>query len=158
MTHRPPAVHLPEIRDIPALVALFQADLSDLGIVADPSALVEAMTHLLSVNGGQSFVRVVRDESSGEAVGVIVAHRWHSITFLGPSYWIESLYVDPVYRRKGQGRALVEALLAYAVSTGVRGIDLEAYRMNAPAGYLYRALGFQRLGRERYSLRLDPTA
>ena len=87
-----------------------------------------------------------------------MAHRWHSITFLGPSYWIESLYLDPVYRRKGQGRALVEALLAHAVSTGVRGIDLEAYRMNTPAGYLYRALGFQRLGRERYSLRLDPTA
>ena len=39
----------------------------------------------------------------------------------------------------------------YAMNAGLRGIELEAYRMNTAASVLYRTLGFRRLARERYA-------
>ena len=48
----------------------------------------------------------------------------------------------------------MDALLDWAEENGIEGIDLESYRLNAPASILYRTLGFRRLGRERFTLEL----
>ena len=150
-----PTVEAPTVADMDSLIQLFEVDLASLDIHPTPEDLRATVQHLIHASTGESYMRVVRETASGPAVGLLVAHRWHSVTFAGPSFWLESLYVDPTIRRKGLGRALVEDLLQYSRAAGIRGIDLEAYRMNAPAGYLYRAFGFRRLGRERYSLTIE---
>jgi len=150
-----PVVEAPVEADVQAVALLFEADLGSLDIHPNKDDLVNTTHHLVCVSPESSYVRVVREGPGEPPIGVLVAHRWHSVTFSGPSLWLESLYVDPTIRRRGLGRALVTDLLEFARDHGIRGIDLEAYRMNAPAGYLYRSFGFMRLGRERYSLKID---
>ncbi len=100
-------------------------------------------------------LRDLRAPVTGEAVGVLVANELLSVKFAGRSLWIEELYVGKRWRRNGLGRLMVVDLLERARTSGVRGIDLEAYQGNAPAALLYRALGFRRLGRERFHYRFD---
>ena len=103
------------------------------------------------VDDPNMIVLVAREPDTGVAVGVLVSSRVISVRFGGLSLWIEVLYVTPRARRNGLGRALVEELVEMARNQGFRGIDLEAYHNNAAAGLLYRAMGFRRLGRDRFN-------
>jgi ribosomal protein S18 acetylase RimI-like enzyme len=140
--------------DRDAVVDLFIEDLVELrafvGERADLGAVYEAL-----ISEPRAIVLVVREPVRGEAVGVLVASLLLSVKFAGRSLWIEELYVGARARRRGLGRLLVDTLLERARSLGVNGIDLEAYQGNAPAGILYRSLGFRRLGRERFHYRFD---
>lgn len=140
--------------DLQALVGLLQEDLSDLRLPVAPPDLQRAAERLIAADAAHVWLRVARLDTGGPPVGVLVAHRWVSTKFAGDALWIETLYVSPAARRLGLGRLLTESVIREAREAGIRGIDLEAYRMNAPASYLYRALGFRRLNRERYSLPL----
>ena len=88
-------------------------------------------------------------------MGVILANFNWSPKFGGRSLWIESLYVSAAGRRQGIGRRLVDTLLDWAEEQEIKGVDIEAYRGNTPAGVLYRSLGFRRLGRERFAYRFE---
>jgi GNAT superfamily N-acetyltransferase len=58
--------------------------------------------------------------------------------------WIlANVAVYPEYRRRGIGRALVEACVALARSRGAKAINLEVDRSNLPAQRIYRSLGFE---------------
>lgn len=149
-----PIIEIPGSADVAALTDLFEADVRALGLPVNREALRAAAADLVANVTSRVYMRVARPGPGQPAAGVIVAHAWTSVKFAGPAYWIETLYVDDRLRRTGMGRRLVAGLIDHAGSVGVNGIDLEAYRMNAPASYLYRSLGFRRLGRERYSYRL----
>jgi GNAT superfamily N-acetyltransferase len=85
---------------------------------------------------------------------VLVSQRWMSVEFGREAMWIELLFIADHHRRRGLGHLMVEELIGYAKEHGVSGIDLDAYGMTAAASFLWRSLGFRRLGRERYSLRI----
>ena len=57
--------------------------------------------------------------------------------------WVGGLGVVPEARRRGLGRALMEAAIDRARSRGVRRLWLEVLEQNAPAVQLYRQLGFE---------------
>jgi GNAT superfamily N-acetyltransferase len=57
-----------------------------------------------------------------------------------------SMYVDPAVRRSGTGRALVEAVIAWARQRGARVVNLWATDENEPALGLYRSCGFEPTG------------
>jgi ribosomal protein S18 acetylase RimI-like enzyme len=133
------------------VVALFAEDLKDLRMQADERALRDVFATL--VRDPRQVILVARRFPGDPAVGVLVATRIPSVKFQGWSMWIEELFVGRAARQWGLGRRLVEALLALARSEGCKGIDLEAYHGNAPAALLYRAVGFRRLGRERFAYR-----
>lgn len=64
--------------------------------------------------------------------------------------------VDPAHRRRGAGRALVEAVLAEAGSRpGVLLVQLTVTEVNLPALRLYRACGFRTFGIEPAAIRYD---
>jgi GNAT superfamily N-acetyltransferase len=52
------------------------------------------------------------------------------------------MWVDPAARRSGVGRALVEAIVAWARSAGARTLVLQVTEGNEPALALYRRAGF----------------
>lgn len=60
-----------------------------------------------------------------------------------------TLAVDPAARRRGLGRALVEAALGAARMAGAEAMFLEVAHDNAPALALYEAAGFARAGVRR---------
>lgn len=150
----PSIVEAPTAADVDALADLFAADLQELRHHSEYAALRDTARRLALDDTGRVFIRVARSEAGAVASGVVVAHRWVSAKFGGDAYWLETLHVGEALRRQGIGRRLVEAVIEHARESSAKGIDLEAYRMNAPASYLYRAIGFRRLGRERYSLAL----
>jgi RimJ/RimL family protein N-acetyltransferase len=66
-------------------------------------------------------------------------------------HWAElgGMYVAPEFRRRGFGRALVEAAVAHARSVeGVRQLKLSVNATNAGARQLYQSLGFECFGVE----------
>ena len=61
---------------------------------------------------------------------------------------VHNIGVDPAWRRKGIGRALLEALLAVADQRGLP-VFLEVRTDNIPAITLYETHGFTRIGLRR---------
>ena len=66
------------------------------------------------------------------------------------------LMVDSRFRRRGVGRALLEAAVAWAAEHGVGKLELHVFPWNDAAIALYEAFGFEREGlRRRHYLRPD---
>ena len=59
------------------------------------------------------------------------------------------LMVAARYRRRGIGRALLEAAVEWACETGVRKLELHVFPHNEPAIRLYEGFGFEREGYRR---------
>jgi len=56
---------------------------------------------------------------------------------------IDQIAVDPAWRRRGIGRALMAAALAEAGKRGVRDIELASWAFNIEAHALFRQFGFE---------------
>lgn len=62
---------------------------------------------------------------------------------------VDSVAVDPAFRRRGIAGALLEALEASARETGLRSLTLEVRASNAAARALYAGAGYVPVGRRR---------
>lgn len=82
-------------------------------------------------------------EADGRTTGFILAR------VIAEEAEILTLAVAPRARRRGLGRALVEAAAAQAVARGARAMFLEVAAGNAAAIGLYEGAGFQRVGLRR---------
>lgn len=71
---------------------------------------------------------------------------------------LAGMYVAPAHRRRGLGRALLDAVIAHARSLdGVRPIKLGVNAANAAAMALCRSAGFEHYGSEPDALCVDGT-
>lgn len=68
---------------------------------------------------------------------------------IGDELHINTIAVDPVRRRAGLGRALMEGVLAQVAEEGVTRATLEVRRSNLAAQRLYERLGFEVAGQRR---------
>lgn len=153
------SIGIPSIRDADDIAALFLEDMGHLGVRTDLEAMRSVATSVIDAMAqDRCVVRVARVAPDARCVGVLLAMRSWSLKFGGPSLWIEELYVTPDARRFGIGRRLVEHLLDWAEANDIHGVDLEAYQGNTPASILYRSIGFNRLGRERFYFNLKDSA
>jgi ribosomal-protein-alanine N-acetyltransferase len=82
-------------------------------------------------------------EDGGAVTGYVVARH------AADEAEILNLGVAPGERRRGTGRALVEAMLALLRARGVAAVFLEVRESNTVAQHLYAALGFAGVGRRR---------
>lgn len=87
-----------------------------------------------------AVVGVACDPSTEAIVGY--ACTWH----IADEAELLRIAVDPVVRRRGLGRALLDDVVRDATSRGCRQIDLEVGRANAAARALYAAVGFVEVG------------
>lgn len=62
---------------------------------------------------------------------------------------ITNIATHPDYRRRGYGKAIVEALIKYAKMNGLDSISLEVRESNSAAIELYTKLGFKVEGKRR---------
>jgi ribosomal-protein-alanine N-acetyltransferase len=62
---------------------------------------------------------------------------------------VMTLAVAPAHRRRGAGRALLEAAMAQAEARAADAVFLEVAADNVPAIALYRSLGFEQVGRRK---------
>jgi GNAT superfamily N-acetyltransferase len=86
-------------------------------------------------------------EVSHEAVGYLLMceHQRAENTFCLARRWheIDQVSVEPAFRGRGIGRALVEAALRAASDSGVTEIELSSWAFNTEAHALFRRCGFQ---------------
>ncbi|NRB71096.1 MAG: GNAT family N-acetyltransferase [Xanthomonadales bacterium] len=95
--------------------------------------------------GPRPEAEVVIAETNGTAVGFALYHAMYS-TFLARSgLYLEDLYVQPAFRGRGIGRALLVHLAKLAVAGGHGRLDWSCLRWNEPSLAFYRALGAQEM-------------
>ncbi len=129
--------------DVPRLVELL-LDLfgTELDFTADPTSQTRGLELLVAQADGRSRVLVARD-ADGMAIGMGSAQLVISTAEGAPSAWIEDIVVHRDRRKEGIGRAVLDALLAWARERGATRAQLVADRENVPAELFYNALGWK---------------
>ncbi len=128
-----------EPRDLEAIVGL----ITEL-------ARFERLTHLLEVTpraleahlfGARPVIEAWVAEDDGQVIAFALAFTSFS-TFLGrPGLWLEDLYVQPAWRGRGIGKALLRHLAALALQRGCGRFEWSVLDWNERAIGFYRALG-----------------
>jgi ribosomal protein S18 acetylase RimI-like enzyme len=87
------------------------------------------------------FVAVVGDRTVGFISGEL---RQGSPTFL-PKTWasVDDVFIEPEYRNRGMGRALLQCVQAWAQERGADGISLQVAAANSRGRKFYEDLGFR---------------
>jgi aminoglycoside 6'-N-acetyltransferase I len=88
---------------------------------------------------------VLAVEESGSAIGFIegsIRKDYVNGTFSSPVAFVEGLYVDPAYRRRGVARALVADIAAWGTAMGCVELASDSAIANSDAHAVHRALGF----------------
>jgi aminoglycoside 6'-N-acetyltransferase I len=91
--------------------------------------------------------------ASGSAIGLVEAARrvdYVNGTTSSPVAFLEGLYVEPEWRRRGVARALVEAVRAWALQQGLSELASDSLIDNVAAHAAHRALGFEETERVVY--------
>jgi GNAT superfamily N-acetyltransferase len=94
-------------------------------------------------NSGYSFLFVAA--AGDRTVGFISGElRQGSPTFL-PRTWasVDDVFVEPAYRSRGMGRALLQSVRDWAQERGADGISLQVAAANARGRKFYEDLGFR---------------
>jgi ribosomal protein S18 acetylase RimI-like enzyme len=76
-------------------------------------------------------------------VGYIVLTLGFSFEYHGRDAFIDELYIEPEYRRKGIGIRAMRFVEERARELGVNGLHLEVDQGNEPAAELYRRTGYE---------------
>ena len=106
----------------------------------DEAAIRSAFRKFLSL---PAFGRVWLFFEGRELAGYIVLTIGFSFEFHGHDSFIDELYVEEPYRRRGYGRQAVAFLEAQACELGVNAVHLEVDEGNDIALELYKRAGFE---------------
>lgn len=138
---------LPQIRfaveaDIPAIHGL----IVELAVYElEPGAVAITQADLLRDGwGAQPRFTCLVAECDGVVCGFALYHPTYS-TWQGHSLYLEDLYVQPAYRGRGTGTAMLARVAAEAVKQGCARLDWSVLTWNEPALRLYEHLGAVRM-------------
>jgi GNAT superfamily N-acetyltransferase len=94
-------------------------------------------------NSGYSFLFVVA--AGDRTVGFISGElRQGSPTFLSKTWAsVDDVFVEPEYRNRGMGRALLQSVQSWAKERGADGISLQVAAANSRGRKFYEDLGFR---------------
>jgi len=104
-------------------------------VVATEAALAE------SLFGATPAAEVLLAEEGGRAVGFALFFQNYSTFLARPGLYLEDLFVEPAFRGKGLGKALLKAVARIAVERGCGRLEWAVLDWNAPAIGFYRNLG-----------------
>ena len=125
--------------DVPLVASLIR-ELAEYERLAHAVDFDEALLrkHLF---GERPYCEVLLAEDAGRVVGFALFFHNYS-TFLGrPGIYLEDLFVEPAYRGRGHGKALLVALARLAVERGCGRLEWAVLDWNEPAIGFYRRLG-----------------
>ena len=125
--------------DVPEVLRLIR-ELAEYETLA-PEAVATAPALAEALFGDDPAAEVLLAEEDGRAVGFALFFRNFS-TFLGkPGIYLEDLFVEPAYRGRGIGRALLKAIAKIAVERGCGRFEWAVLDWNEPAIGFYKSLG-----------------
>lgn len=146
----------PEVRaagdaDVPALVeGNVRLAAESEGRTLDPATVERGVRAILSDPGGARYwVAEAGGAVRGQCLVTIEPSDWTD----GRYWWLQSVWVDPAWRRRGVFRALWDRVLEAAVREGdVAAVRLYVERENRPARAVYERLGMRPTGYRVYEL------
>ncbi|MGA2245072.1 MAG: GNAT family N-acetyltransferase [Verrucomicrobiota bacterium] len=130
--------------DVPAILEMIR-ELAEFEHLAQE---VETDARLLraALFGERSVAAALVGRVDGAAAGYAVYYRTFS-TFKGrPGVFLEDLYVRPQFRKRGLGRAMLEAVARAGIELGGGRLEWMALNWNENALRFYRDLGAQVMG------------
>ena len=145
------------LEDVERIAAFQQAmALETEGKTLDATTLRRGITGVLDApHKGFYLVAVAGDAEGGTApvvASLLITYEWsdwRNATF----WWIQSVYVDAGWRRKGVYRAMYDHVLSLARARGdVCGIRLYVERTNAVAQQTYDSLGMHKSHYDLYEM------
>ena len=141
--------------DVQRLVALMTEFYAEAAYPLNHERAAEAFVALLADNRlGQVWFIQADDHD----VGHVVVTFCYSMEYGGLIAFVDDLFIQKAFRRAGLGTAALAEVRVFCAKLGVRAIQVETGRDNAPALALYRRVGFVDTDRLLLSLPLaDPT-
>ena len=147
--------------DIPALLPL-QKEIHDCHVAhhpeafhtADPGEVTAWLQERLAGPNFRCFVALDGTEAVGYVCASVVERQRDTLCNPRRFVDLDQLSVRGSHRRRGVGRALVDAVVEFARKNGIREIQLSVWWGNRVARAFYRNLGF-RLVREYYQRRVE---
>lgn len=136
-----------KLEDSEAIVALLLGQFEEHAIETGAERLGQAVREMLR-NDNLGFLLLAK--AGARTIGVAAAALTWTLEHGGKAAWLDELYVEPEYRGKGVGTALLRAALEAAQRSGCAAVDLEVDEEHARAENLYKREGFQRLTRARW--------
>jgi GNAT superfamily N-acetyltransferase len=143
-----PTVRKAEPRDADAVLALLEA-LGRAPVADDPEPQREVFRDHLSYD--DALVLVAEEE--GVVAGLATLWFRPRLNSTAPEAWLADLFVAPERRRRGLGRALVEACVAAARRRRCHRLVLQSGNHRQEAHALYERCGLELVGRH-YRLEL----
>jgi GNAT superfamily N-acetyltransferase len=127
--------------DLPTICHLIRR-LAEFEQLADEAVFDEARLreHLF---GARPFAEVLLAEEDAQVVGFALFFHNYS-TFVGkPGIYLEDLFVEPEYRGRGHGKALLKAVASLAVERDCGRMEWSVLNWNEAAIRFYQSLGAQ---------------
>lgn len=91
--------------------------------------------------GPRPAAEVLLAEEAGRPVGLALFFQNYSTFLARPGIYLEDLFVEPDFRGRGLGKALLKAVARVAVDRGCGRFEWSVLDWNQPAIDFYRALG-----------------
>lgn len=111
--------------------------------VPSETQFTESIRALLSSQDAEFIVA----SNDAHIVGYVLQRYRHSMWSSGTEATIEDLFVDPVGRKQGTGKALIEFALARATQLGCVSACLDTNEFNVASTKIYTELGFSSLSK-----------
>lgn len=149
------------ISDVPHLTRL-NAHVHDLHVAAepeiyretDPDEVTERFRQILSVDGGsEAFIAWLDGAPVGHVVFRAIGRPGHAYAHPSRYLLVDQLAVDAAARRRGVGRALMDAVVTRARELELPQIELDVRSHNRGAMAFYDAIGYGEQSR-RLALKL----
>ena len=125
--------------DVEQLVAMMAEFYSESPYTLNLQRATEAFTPLLSDDrlGHVWFIQV-----DSKDVGYVVLTLCHSMTYGGLCAVVDDFFIQREFRGAGLGKAATAEARSLCASRGIRAVQVETGRENAPALAVYRRAGF----------------
>ena len=134
--------------DRDATVELLVAQMRDHAIPTPAARLAAAFDHVVA-DVARGVILLAWD--GRRAIGVAALSYAFPIEVGERTAWLEELYVEPAFRERGTGTALLRAALEIAESAGAVTVELEIVTGHERVESLYARFGFRRLPRARWT-------
>ena len=138
-----------DLRDIGRLGALLVAqhhEFDSRRFIAATNRTKDGYAHFLGSQIDEPDAAVLVAEDDGDVIGyayvAVESYDWMSLR--GPAGVLHDIIVDPERRRRGAGRALLEAVLAFLRERGLEQIVLSTAERNEAAQRFFDGVGFRR--------------
>jgi GNAT superfamily N-acetyltransferase len=95
--------------------------------------------------GDHPYAEVLIAECDGQAAGFALFFHNYSTFLARPGIYLEDLFVDPAFRKRGVGTALLAQLAKLTVARGCARLEWAALNWNRLAIDLYLQLGAEKL-------------